>query len=112
MGFIKKILLRSAIKSREKEQFKTDNELKVVDDLLKDTLSKIDYFVLFNNVNSNVKRNDKSMITKYEKKLSNLTENTTLPFLPKEIIQNFSSHNLTKEEKNIKEWTKLSYSYF
>ena len=97
--FIKKRLLKSAVQRKDKEQRTID--LKSSEYHLRNTLSSLDFYIIFRSVNANVKKREKTIINTHVKKLSRLTENESMPFQRKEIIRNYSNYSLTEDETDI-----------
>ena len=99
--FIRKRLLRSAIKKRKDERYKLEKELKKIHSEVCSILNVTDQYIISSLIKDSVKAMVKSTILTYEKKLRNLTQNTVLPFTSTGTVLNFSSSKLTDEEMNI-----------
>ena len=98
--YIKRKLLKSALQKRQKEKCKMKEELKVVEDDIRKTVSAIDWYILSSAIKKNVKKDTDDTIRIHERKLSNLTRNNR--FCSKiDVISNLSSYNLTQDEQSI-----------
>ena len=95
--FIRKRLLRSAIKKRKKELHSLRKDAVVYEKDLTKVLSSIDKYILDNAIKKNVYKCAVKTIKTHEKKLRNLTKNVTLPFTDTENIRNFSNVTLMTE---------------
>ena len=96
--FIRKRLLRSAIKKRKKELHSLRKDAVVYEKDLTKVLSSIDKYILDNAIKKNVYKCAVKTIKTHEKKLRNLTKNVTLPFRDTETVHNLSNVTLTTEE--------------
>ena len=95
MRFIRKHLLRSAIKKRKKELRSLRKDAVVYQKDLAKVLSSIDKYILDNVIKKNVYKCAVKTIKTHEKKLRNLTKNVTLLFTDTEICLNVT---LTTDE--------------
>ena len=98
MRFIRKHLLRSAIKKRKKELRSLRKDAVVDQKDLAKVLSSIDKYILDNVIKKNVYKCAVKTIKTHEKKLRNLTKNVTLPFTNTKTVYNLSNVTLTTEE--------------
>ena len=94
--FIRKRLLRSALKAREGELRKLKIDYDNIFRNLTLKLTSIDIYILKRCINHNVQNAVKNVIKTHEKKLRNLTKNIQLPFTSDETIENFSRYKLTE----------------
>ena len=99
--FIRKRLLRSALKKREGKLQK----LKIdYDNILKDLklkLMSIDIYILKRCINHNFQNAVKNVIKTHEKELRNLTKNIQRLFTSDETIKNFSLYKLTEAKTSM-----------
>ena len=98
---IRRRLLKSAIRRREKEKLQLVNTLKHHEEFVRKTLTSIDMFLLRKCITQNVDKMVKESIKTHQKKLQDLTKNFSLPFNPDEVIKNLSSYKLSDEENDI-----------
>jgi len=98
---IRKRLLRSNIHKRTKEQHKLKQICKIFRIYLEKKFSALDWYLLWKFARYNVQKVEKTTVETHEKKMRNLTKNQTLPFLPEDVIRNFSSYSLTEEESKL-----------
>ena len=98
MRFIRKHLLRSAIKKRKKELRSLRKDAVVYQKDLAKVLSSIDKYILDNVIKKNVYKCAVKTIKTHEKKLRNLTKNVTLPFTNTKTVYNLANVTLTTEE--------------
>ena len=99
--FIRKKLLRTSIYQREKEIGKFEVKLQSLTSKLKSTLTAIDFYILLKTANWNVYKQEESLIKTHQKKLSNRTKNSALPFKNEETITNLSSLKLSRDELDV-----------
>ena len=92
--FIRKRLLRSAIKKRKKELHSLRKDAVVYEKDLAKVSSSIDKYILDNAIKKNVDKCTVKTIKTHEKKLRNLTKNVTLPFTDTETVHNLSNVTL------------------
>ena len=96
--FIRKRLLRSAVKKRKKELRSLRKDADVYEKDLAKVLSSIDKYILDNAIKKNVYKCSVKTIKTDEKKLRNLTKNVTLPFTDTETVHNLFNVTLPTEE--------------
>ena len=96
---IRKRLLRSAIKKRNKELQHLSKELSLSVNILSTQLSTTDFYILTKSITSyNKKSLQKSLYTQ-QKKLSSLTRDCNLPiFTANKTITNLTQYELSQEE--------------
>ena len=99
--FIKRRLLKSALKRRNDEKRKCDATIKVVVEEFRQHLSGIDWFILMKSIRQNVKKETQKIIRTHQKKLQNLTKNSVLPFNAGDTITNLSRHSLSNVETEL-----------
>jgi len=98
---IRKRLLKSNLHKRRKEQNKLKQELQELTSVLREKLSRLDWYILWKFACHNVKEMERETVETHEKKMRNLTKNTTLPFLPDGVIRDLSSYLLSDEEAGL-----------
>ena len=96
--FIRKRLLRSAVKKRRDERYSLQKQLQNICTEICSILSGIDKYIILHLIVQNVQKILKVTIKTHEKKLTNLTKNSVLPFTPTVTVLNLSSIKLTEEE--------------
>ena len=99
--FIRKRLLRSAIKKWRDERYRLEKQLQNIRFEICSILSSIDKYIILHLIDQNVQKMVKVTIKTHEKKLKNLTKNSVLPFTPTETVLNLSSIKLTEEELGV-----------
>jgi len=87
---IRKRLLKSAIRKRCKEKRKLQNEKEKLEDVVKQVITGIDFFILNKALVKNVNREVLLTVKNHQKKLRKLTKNCILPFLSMETVTNIS----------------------
>ena len=95
--FIRKRLLRSAVKKKD-ERCKLEKEFEKIHSKVCSILNVIDQYITSSLIKKNVKAMVKSRMLTHEKKLRNLTQNTVLPFTSTDTVLNLSSSKLTDQE--------------
>ena len=93
--FIRKRLLRSAIKKRRDERYRLEKQLQNIRTEICSFLSSIDEYIMLHLIDQNVQKMVKLTIKTHEKKLKNLTKNSVLLFTPKDTVLNLLSIKLT-----------------
>ena len=96
--FIRKRLLRSAIKQRKEDLGSLRKDAVVYEKGLGKVLSSIDTYILDNAIKENNYKYAVKTIKTNEKKLRNLTKNLTLTFTDTKTFNNLSNVTLTTEE--------------
>ena len=96
--YIRKKLLKNAIKKRKDEHYKLGKELKRLENYVFTITSSLDRYIISHLIKLNVEKAAHSDNKTHEKKLKGLTNNKTLPFLPSETVMNLSSYHITDEE--------------
>ena len=99
--FIRKRLLRSAVKKRKDERYRLQKQLQNICTEICSILSSIDKYIILHLIVQNVQKILKVTIKTHEKKLRNLTKNSVLPFTPTVTVLNLSSIKLTEEELGV-----------
>ena len=97
----RKRLLRSALRKRNHEKLKLDKELNNLKSEIRITINGIEWYLLIQAIQKNVKHRNIQIAEIHEKKLSNSTHNKVLPFTPDDVITNLSSYKISHEEANI-----------
>ena len=98
---IRKRLLRSSIKKREKEYRKLVFERDKLHSEIKAVVTTVEMYVLSKAIQRNLKKKEREWIQTHEKKLKNMTKNEILPFTASDTIHNLSSYRLTSEEEEV-----------
>ena len=98
---IRKRLLRSSIKKREKEYRKLVFERDKLHSEIKAVVTTVEMYVLSKAIQRNLKKKEREWIQTHEKKLKNMTKNEILPFTASDTINNLSSYRLTSEEEEV-----------
>ena len=98
---MRKGLLRSAIKKREKELRSLRKHVFVYEKDFTKVLSSINKYILDNAIKKNVNKCAVKTIQTHEKKLRNLTKNVTLPFADTKTVHNLSKAILMTEKFEI-----------
>ena len=78
--FVRKRLLRSALKKRKNGQYKLDKELRKISIEVYGLLSSLDCYIIKALIKKNVNGMVKTAVRTHEKKLKELTRNVVLPF--------------------------------
>ena len=99
--FIRKHLLRSAIKKRRDECYRLKKQLQNIRTEICSFFSSIDKYIMLHLIDQNVQKMVKLTIKTHEKKLKNLTKNSVLLFTPKDTVLNLLSIKLTQEELGV-----------
>ena len=99
--FIRRWLLRSALKKRKNEQYKLDKELRKISIEVYGLLSSLDCYIIKALIKKNVNCMVKTTVRAHEKKLKELTRNVVLPFTPAETVVNLSTTRLSDAELEI-----------
>ena len=99
--FIRKRLLRSAIKKRRDERYKLEKQLQNIRTEICSILSSTDKYIILHLIDQNVQKMVKLTIKTHEKKLKNFKKNSVLPFTPTDTVLNLSSIKLTDEELGV-----------
>ena len=99
--FIRKRLLRSAIKKRRDERYRLEKQLQNIRAEICAILSSTDKYIIQHLIDQNVQKMVKVTIKTHEKKLKNLTKNSVLLFTPTDTVLNLSSIKLTEEELRV-----------
>ena len=99
--FIKKRLLRSALKKRKDERYKLEKELRKISIEVYGLLSSLDCYIIRALIKKNVNCMVKTTVRTHEKKLKELTRNVVLPFTPAETVLNLSGTRLSDDELEI-----------
>ena len=68
---------------------------------MKTLITERDWSILHKSIQKNVDRFVQEIVKRHEKKLRNLTKNSTLPFTKDEAITNISSYSLSDEESDL-----------
>ena len=97
----RKRLLRSLLWKRNHEKRKLDKELNNLKSEIRNTINGIKRYLFIQAIQKNVSQRNIQIVKTHEKKLSNLTHNKVLPFLPDDVITNLSSCKTPHEEANI-----------
>ena len=79
---------------------KLNKELNNLKSEIRHTVNGIEWYLLIQAIQKNVKHGDIQIVKTHEKKLSNLTRNKVLSFTPDDVI-NLSSYKIYHEESNI-----------
>ena len=95
---IRRRLLRSALRKRNKEKRSIKNDLDNHVIEMRKLLTGFEWYTLYKSIQKNVEKKRTKIIETHEKKLVNLTHNKILPFQHEDIITNLSSYQLTEEE--------------
>ena len=99
---IRKKLLRSAIREKNKAKIKAVKELNTTKEEIRKNLSTIDFYILNKIITDNNERKLKESIKTHEKKLRKLTKNIGIRRIEsKKIITNLTNYQLTQEETDI-----------
>ena len=98
---IRKRLLRSSIKKREKEYRKLVFERDKLHSEIKAVVATVEMYVLSKAIQRNLKKKEREWIQTHQKKLKNMTKNEILPFTASDTIHNLSSYRLTSEEEEV-----------
>ena len=98
---IRKRLLRSAVLKRSREHRKLDSEHSKLESDLKKTLNPLDWLILSRSLKKNLDKQVKKVVSAHQKKLRNLTKNSTLPFSHHETVTNLSSHHFSEDELDL-----------
>ena len=105
---IRKRLLRGALRKREAERRKLDQNLSAAVAKIRCALSGLDWFIVKRCILKNVKLAEARYIGVHDKKLRALTKNSELPFSEDEILTNLSGYKLSKDEAQVLgEWLEL-----
>ena len=64
-------------------------------------LNNFDWYILVNLLKRNVKNKDNAVLNTPQKKIGNLTNNSTNPFTHREVVKNVSLKHLTNEELDL-----------
>ena len=99
--FVRKRLLRSALKKRKNGQYKLDKELRKISIEVYGLLSSLDCYIIKALIKKNVNGMVKTAVRTHEKKLKELTRNVVLPFTSAEIVLNLSATRLSDVELEI-----------
>ena len=99
--FIRKRLLRSALKKRKDKRCKLGKELRKISIGVYGLLSSLDCYIIRAVIKKNVNCMAKATVRTHEKKLKQLTRNVVLPFTPAETALNLSGTRLTDDELEI-----------
>ena len=99
---IRKRLINSGIKKRNKELQHVSKELSLSENFLSKQLSAIDFYILTKSVTSHNKKSLLKSLYTQQKKLSSLTKDCSLPiFTAKETITNLTQYELSQEESDL-----------
>ena len=99
--FIRKRLLRSALKKRKDKRYKLEKELRKISIEVWGLLSSLDCYIIRALIKKNVNCMVKTTPRTHEKKLKELTRNVVLPFTPAETVLNLSGTRLSDDELEI-----------
>ena len=89
-----KRLLRSAFHTRNYEKLKLDKEMNNLKSKMRNTINGIEWQLLIQAIQKNVKHRNNQIAKTNEKKLSNLTRKKVLPFTPDDVITNLSLYKI------------------
>ena len=98
--FIRKQLLRTALKKKDK-RYKLEKELRKISIEVYCLLSSLDCYIIRALIKKNVNCIVKTTVRTHEKKLKELTRNVVLPFTPAETVLNISDTKLSDDEFEI-----------
>ena len=98
--FIRKQLLRTALKKKDK-RYKLEKELRKISIEVYCLLSSLDCYIIRALIKKNVNCIVKTTVRTHEKKLKELTRNVVLPFHPVETVLNLSGTRLSDDELEI-----------
>ena len=98
---VRKRLLRGALRKRNCEVRKLQKELDVSMKNTRGVVSSMEWFILIRSLDRNAKDMSSSVAKTHAKKLSSLTENSTLPFVASDVVRNLSSCILSDDELNV-----------
>ena len=90
--FVRKRLLRSALKKRKDERYKLEKELRKISIEVDGLLSSLDCYIIRVLIKENVNCMVKKTVRTHEKKLKELPRNVVLPFTPAETVLNLSGN--------------------
>ena len=99
--FIRKRLLRSALKKRNNEQYKFDKKLRKISSEVYGLLSSLDSYLVRTLIKKNFNRMVKTTVKLQEEKLKQLMRNLMLPFTPAETVLNLSGTSFSDDELEI-----------
>ena len=95
---IKKKLPKNAIHKLIRERSDFDKKIKNLGLQNKHKLDKFDWYILVKVLKRDVKNKENAVLKTHQKKIRNLTKNSTNPFTHTEIVKNLSSKHLTNQE--------------
>ena len=98
---IKKKLRKNAIHKRIPERNDFDKKIKNVELQIKHKLNRFDWYILVKLLKRNVKNKENAVLKTHQKRIRNLTKNSTNPFTHKEVVKNLFSKHLTNEELDL-----------
>ena len=98
---IKKKLRQNAIHKRIRERNDFDKKIRNVELQIKHKLNNFDWYILVKLLKRNVKNKENAVLKTHQKKIRNLTKNSTNPFTQREVVKNLSSKHLTNEELDL-----------
>ena len=93
--FIRRWLIRNALKKKKDEQYKLEKELRKISIEVYGLLSSLDCYIIRALIKKNVNCMVKTTVRTHEKKLKELTRNVVLPFTPAETVLNLSGTRLS-----------------
>lgn len=98
---IRKRLLRGAIQKRIKEKSKLEKECTSIQEELSHLLNNLDWYIVKKSIQRNVQDGVEKILLSHERKLRNLTKNSSPPFTKDDVISNLSSYTLSEEENDL-----------
>ena len=98
---IKKQLLKNALRKRCREQKNLHVDLEKKFQFIRSRCDGITWFLLCKSIQRNVKKEESNILKAHQKKLRNLTRNTTLPFEPYDVVTNLSKYQLSVNEMDL-----------
>ena len=99
---IRKRLINSGIKKRNKEPQHVSKDLSLSENFLSKQLSATDFYILTKSVTLHNKKSLLKLLYTQQKKLSSLTKDCSLPiFTAKETITNLTQYELSQEESDL-----------
>ena len=98
---IKKKLRQNAIHERIQERNDFDKKIRNVELQIKHKLNNFDWYILVKLLKRNVKNKENGVLKTHQKKIRNLTKNSTNLFTHREVVKNLSSKHLTNEELDL-----------
>ena len=97
----RKRLLRSLLWKRNHEKRKLDKELNNLKSEIRNTINGIEWYLLIEAIQKNVKQKIIQIEKTHKKKLSNLTHKKVLPCPPDDVATNLSLGKIFHEEANV-----------